>query len=152
MSNWIQITETDILESEGGPTVTAARGSLLNAGQTDPLPGIISAVTQEVRGRVAAGNYTLGAGETVPAVLENSAVDLVVYRLLSRLPNLRTKHWQERAEAAEKRLLEVAKGLFAIPEPETPADDFSEGEQRPRPSIAPSNPNRIFGRDQSDGL
>lgn len=152
MSNWIQITATDILEAEVGPSVTAARESLLATGQTDPLPGIITAVTNEVRGRVAAGNYTLGDGETIPAVLENAAVDIITWRLLSRLPNLRQKHWQERAEAAQQLLLDVAKGLFAIPEPETPATDFTEQSERISPSLASPNPDRIMGRTASDGI
>ena len=152
MDNWIQITEIDVLDAENGAVVSAAREALLSEGQGDPLPGIIESVVQEIRGRIAAGKYRLAAGNTVPAVLETIAVDLIIYRLTRRLPNLRHKHYQERAEAADKRLLEIAKGLFAIPEPETPDTTFREGEPRPRPKLAAPNPNRKFGRDQSDGI
>lgn len=152
MDNWIQITEIDVLDAENGAVVSAAREALLADGQGDPLPGIIDSVVQEVRGRVAAGGYRLAAGSTIPAVLETTAVDLIIYRLTRRLPNLRHKHYQERAEAADKRLLEIAKGLFAIPEPATPDPDFREGENRVRPKLASPNPDRKFGRTQSDGL
>lgn len=152
MRNWIHITEIDVLEADGGPIVKGAREAFLTEGQGDPLPGLISAVVQEVRGYVAGGNYKLNAGETIPAVLENQAVDLVIYRLVSRLPNIPQRNWKERADAAIARLKEVARGQFAIPEPEEPDSNFVEGQQRPGPSLAPANPNRHFGRQAADGL
>jgi phage gp36-like protein len=80
-----------------------------------------------VRGHVAAGGNTLGEGLTIPDELLAAALDMVAYRLTTRL-GLTVKDERKAAyEQADRLLVRVAAGQLRVVAPETPASTQAAG-------------------------
>ena len=143
---WITLTEANLGERLAGAELaalqTAATGS---AGNT--VPHVLESVVAEVRGRVAAySRNKLGPAGTIPEELKASALAITRWRILSRLPGM--KSLQDEARRAEyadalSLLSAVADGKFAILQPETPLENADIGVVLPSISDKCSHWSRI---------
>lgn len=120
--SWQNLTPSDVLSKLSGAELSALQSAALGSGQTDPVPGIISAVVDEVRGYIAANpNNRLGSAGMVPSKLVSATLAIIRHRVCTRLPLkslLTEERISEKADAI--RLLErVADGRFAIEDPVT---------------------------------
>ena len=146
---WITLTETHLGERLAAAELAALQSAAVGAyGNT--VPDVLSSVVSEIRGRVAAnGRNQLGADGTIPEELKASALAIARWRILSRLPGM--KSLQDDARKSEYTdalaLLEaVADGKFAIQQPSEPIDADTGAVE---PSI--STPCVKFSRIHQDG-
>lgn len=145
--SWIILTEADALTVVNAPTLNAARTAAIKAGQADPLPAVLTQVTDQVRGSVgASGRYALGEAGTLPAKLRSTALDLLAVRLLGRLDLDISDAKQTLYKSAEATLKAVAEGRFDIEEPEIASTEPSSS---PTPRITKRT--RTFSRADGDG-
>jgi hypothetical protein len=124
---WITLTAADVQGTLTAPELSAARTAAIAVGQVDPLTDALARTVAEVRGYVGgAQRNTLGEAGTIPDELKSAALDLVRYRVLTRLPlqgsSALIDQRKAAAEAAERLLREVAAGRFAIEQPATAGD------------------------------
>lgn len=150
MSTWTEITESDLQAALNGTESSEYQSALLKAGQTSPLPGIISQVTAEVRGSVrSCRDNTLdpASESTIPNSLRHHAMAIIRYRLLSgfvgEISAARTEEWRQ----ANRVMEQVRSCSFRIEEPST-----AIGEPAPK-SVGPSfsTPTRTQSREQANG-
>jgi len=125
---WKTLAAGDVKARLSGPELTALQTSQLAAGQSDPLPEVISQVVGEARGYIAAwsGNV-LGPAGTLPPQLIGAAAAMAVWELAGRLPTLRGLSRNESRKAdydgAKSLLKDVAAGKFTV---EKPTEEGSE--------------------------
>lgn len=146
---WVTLSVTDVAEKLAGGELTALRTAALAAGQEDPVAAELAAVISEVRGYVAAGGFTLGAGATVPDKLKSAALAMTRFRCANRLP---TKSFLTPTRMDENRdalilLRDVAAGRFMVDEPATPST-----EQIGQAGPAAGQVERRYTREDQDGL
>ena len=134
---WITLTETHLGERLAAAELAALQTAAVGAyGNT--VPDVLDSVVAEVRGRVAAnGRNQLGAAGTIPEELKAAALAIARWRILSRLPGV--KSLQDEARRSEyadalSLLAAVADGKFAILQPATSLEDADTGD--PLPSIS----------------
>jgi phage gp36-like protein len=145
---WIEITEADVQTRLAGAELSAYRSAGKASGQPDPLPEIITAVVDEVRGYVAAcSRNTLGIGTTIPAKLKASALSMIRYRLITRLPLTIGEERKQEYRDALDLMREVAACRFAVEEPADP--DTTEEIATSLPSMGSRMLN--FTRELQDG-
>lgn len=122
--SWRALTAGDIQTQISGDELDKLQTAALASGQTDPLPGIISQVTDEVRGYVGQSN-PLGAGATLPPQVLSAAISIVRWRIAGRLSIggnaalFQTEQRQKDYENALTFLQAVAKGQVFVEPPET---------------------------------
>jgi len=144
---WITITTDDVKTRLSGAEFAAYTTKALSAGQSDPLPDITAQVVREVRGHVAGGGNTIGDGLTIPDELLAAAVDMIVFRLTTRL-GISVKEDRKTANDQAKTLMgQVGRGEFKISGPESAAS-----EQAATPSPVIISRTRNFSREAQDGL
>jgi hypothetical protein len=120
---WITITSDDVKTRLTGVEMTAFTTKALAAGQTDPLPDIIAQMAREVRGHVAGGGNLLGDGLTIPDELLAAAVDMIVFRLTTRL-GIAVREDRKTANDQAKTLMgQVGRGEFKVASPATAASE-----------------------------
>lgn len=124
---WVEITTQDVQTRLAAAELAAYRTKALAPGQVDPLPEMIAQVAREVRGHVAGGGNTLGAGLTIPDELLAAAVDMVAFRLTTRL-GIAVKDDRKTANDQAKTLMgQVGRGEFKVEPPVTPASVQAAG-------------------------
>ena len=130
---WNIITTDDIKARLAGAELNALQTAALADGQVDPTPEIVAQAIDEVRGYVAAGGFTLGAEGTIPGKLKGATLNLIRYRLCSRLPvaSLLTEARIKEYEDALRLLEQVAAKKFMVEEPTVAADEQA-GASSPR--------------------
>lgn len=144
---WISITTDDVKTRLAGAEFTAYTQRALSAGQVDPLPDITAQVVREVRGHVAGGGNTLGDGLTIPDELLAAAVDMIAFRLTTRL-GITVKEDRKTANDQAKTLMgQVGRGEFKIASPATAAAAQAGA---PSPRISPRT--KHFSLEDADGL
>ena len=118
---WIPITADDVKTRLTGVELAAFTTKALAAGQADPLPDIAAQVVREVRGHVAGGGNLVGDGLTVPDELLAAAVDMIVFRMTTRL-GIAVKDERKTANDQAKTLMgQVGRGEFKVAPPATAA-------------------------------
>lgn len=144
---WITLTEEDILTRLAGAELAAYRTAAKAVGQDDPLPEVLSAVTDEVRGYVAGCSANrLGDAGTLPGRLKSAALDLARYRLTTRLPVRISDARQREYENAIRLLEQVARCHFAVEDPVS-------GDESPGPTVVVvSSRPRIAKGSDLDGI
>ena len=146
---WISITEDDVLTRVSGPEAQAYRTAAKASGQEDPLPEVIAAVVDEVRGYVSAcRENSLGADGKIPPRLKHTALAMIRWRLINRLPIrsealLDTRRHDN--DEAIRLLQRVAECKYRVEDPDT-----GESTQILKPTI--SGRKRKFGRDNQRGI
>lgn len=124
---WITITTDDVKTRLAGAEFAAYTTKALAAGQVDPLPDITAQVVREVRGHVAGGSNTVGDGLTIPDELLAAAVDMIVFRLTTRL-GISVKEDRKTANDQAKTLMgQVGRGEFKVAPPVTAASTQAGG-------------------------
>lgn len=146
---WTEITEDLVKTRLAGAEVTALQTAALAAGQTDPLPEIVTQVVDEVRGYIAAGGFGLEEGAKVPSKLVSATLAVIRYRLATRLParSLLTEERKAENDAAIRLLERVADGKFAVEEPAAASSETIGGAS---PSMTAKT--RVFTRTDEDGI
>jgi len=148
---WITLVEADVLRKLAAPELEAARTAVLAVGQADPLAGVISEITREVRSRVAAcDRNTLGAAGTIPDECETAALARIRFELSGRLPGgvLMDEDRRTANENAIAFLRDVAACKVALEQPETASEEVTS--RPPSPSIC--RPRRKFDRCDQEGI
>lgn len=136
---WITLTDTDLETRFAGAELTALRQKALSTGQSDPVPVVLDEVIDLVRGYVAAHTVNqLAVGATIPAKLKTASLAIARYELLNRL-SMRVSDDRKQAYLDAIRLLEqVARGQFAIDEPEEAEENsFAAPSPRVKPKTTP---------------
>jgi len=126
---WTTLTSAQLRARLAAAEVAALKNNL-TAGDSDPLAAIVVEAVGTVRGYIAANSANqLGAGDTVPSVLVDTALVLARHRLLTRLPvpSLITEGRRTEHADALKLLADVAAGRFAVEQPATPTTEASSG-------------------------
>ena len=147
---WQLITTDNIKTRLAGAEITALQESALASGQADPLPEIVVAAVDEVRGYIAAAGRILEAGDKVPSRLINATLAIIRHRIATRLPGRsflnedRIREYQD----AIKLLEQVAAGKFAI---EDVVTEDTEGTSGNSVQLAASS-TRKATRSKLDGL
>jgi hypothetical protein len=147
---WRALTEADLLTGITGAELAVARAVVLKAGQPDPVAPSIQSVTDRIRGSIIGSvNIVLGPEGTIPDKLIEAAIDMVVWRLVKRIPGetLATKTRKEANSDAQELLKLVAANKFRI---EAPIEVSSEQTAVPTPAI--SNRPGEERRRQQEGL
>jgi len=128
--SWIALTPAHIDESLAKAELDALRSLQLTPGQVDPVPEAIARTCTQVNGYVAAqAGHPVGQAGTIPEELLSSAIAIVRWRIIGRLPvkSFATESRRKEYEDAIAELKDVATGKFAISIPADPA------EEQPRP-------------------
>ena len=128
--SWITLTPAHIDESLAAAELDALRSLQLTPGQEDPVPKAILRTCTQVNGYVAAqAGHPVGQAGTIPEELLTSAISIVRWRVIGRLPVklFATDSRRKEYEDALAELKDVAKGTFAISFPVDPAAE------QPRP-------------------
>lgn len=137
--DWLQITSDDVKQRFSSDELEKLQTLGMSDGQADPLPGVISEVTDEARGYVAAraGNV-LGPSGTIPPQVRAACVSIIIWRLAGRLAIggaerlLRSETRQQDYQDALQFLKDVAAGKIKVDQPKTPeevSDETIESEE-----------------------
>ena len=131
-----------------GPELSSYRSAALASGQADPVAPTIAQVIALVRGHVAGCRAnTLGAGSTLPEKLKAPALDVIAYRIPSRV-NMKAGSARQGLHDQALRLFElVSQGRFDIEEPASPSAE-SSGANTPRITGRP----RRYTRETEEGI
>jgi hypothetical protein len=128
---WLTITEAHLLVAISGEELEALREAALADGQADPVQPAIDAITQKVRAYVGnCATNQLGAGNTIPHELLDSAIALIVVKIMTRPAGTMIDPKSARAEAARaamEELRDAAKCGIAIEQPATVSDQVTSG-------------------------
>jgi type IV pilus biogenesis protein CpaD/CtpE len=122
--SWITLTEAGVQTKLAGAELAALKSAALASGQSNPLPEVITQVTREVRGYVAAcARNVLGEEGTIPDELELAALNRIRYELATRLPvaSLLTEARKDANRGATEQLKDAAACRFLIVAPATAA-------------------------------
>jgi hypothetical protein len=131
--SWITLNSDDVKRRLSGPELAALQGTALAAGQSDPLPGVLSEVTDEIRGYVATWpENVLGEAGTIPPQLKSAAISIARWRLGGRLPAaasplFQSENRKKENDDAVKLLERCAEGKFAVERPAVEASEQING-------------------------
>jgi len=142
---WVTLAASDVQAAISVNEYTVYRRDALQAGQADPITQLLTDVTNLVRG-FAGRCVALGPVGTIPEKLKNAAVDIVIYRLETRMKREPIAARKEAYTAAMKLLELVGDRKFDLEEPTIP----SENSVAPQSLINPRT--RNFTWDTQDGL
>lgn len=123
---WISITSDNLKQCITGPEYNAFTTAALNTSQDAGtlVADAIARTVAEIRGYVGASKVnTLGEDGTIPGELEDTALVLVICKIITRLPGLKRtlERFETMQDNAMKRLGDVAADRFAIVQPTTAA-------------------------------
>lgn len=134
--SWQSLTTDDVLSKLAGPELAALQSAALADGQSDPVPGIIQVVVDEVRGYVAAHSQNrLGDAGTIPSKLVSATLAIIRHRICTRLPvaSLLTEQRIREKDDAIRLLERVADGRYSIEDPVTGEPSAIKVEQASTP-------------------
>ncbi|SRR6266568_5440968 len=148
---WIAITSNDVLNALNNAEANAFRTVGLAAGQTDPLPAIITYVTEEVRSYIRARHRVGATG--MPQAFFPAALALISYRLAERVsPALADKKKQAYQDALAF-LQKVATGEIGVEDPPADSTDTVNAPQPRMDDQSNSGPSPLaFDPTNADGL
>lgn len=120
--SWTPITVADLKDAKASALVEACRTAALGAGQTDPVPNIITNVVNRIRAEVAGCNKNVLDADTtaIPNDLKSLASRMIVREAMSRL----RKPLTDDEIREERNDLDYLKRIAAcdvpVAEPDTP--------------------------------
>jgi len=147
--NWITPTINDVYDYAGQPVVDQIITVLQGSRTTSPLPGIITKVVLEFRGRVAKCNQLDANPAAVPGCCLSRAAVVIYCRL--KMAAMMQMEKEERSDLAEAGAFmeRVEKGQSVVEPPDNPlAANFDQA--LPSPSFGKGRP-REFTRASQDG-
>jgi hypothetical protein len=120
-TGWLILTAGMLQSRISAPEYNALTAAVISSGQSDPIPQLLSDVTERVRLAIRSGGETLGAVNTIPASLRRAALAIAKHDLFSRIAVLRTlaEGAKNDAEKAERMLERVEEGKVKIEAPAT---------------------------------
>lgn len=144
---WIAITEHYVKTRLAGAELNALKTAALAPGQSNPLTEIIANTVQEWRGKLRR-YHALETGDTVPEELAIHVLAMIRFRLITRLPGMRSLLDENRKDEWEKAnyaLNHLDEYVF-----ESPATEDATSANFNEPRIAA--PDRNFDRKSQDGI
>jgi hypothetical protein len=120
-TGWIILTAAMLQSRISAPEYNALTSAVIASGQSDPIPQLLSDVTERIRMAIRSGGETLGAVNTIPASLRRSALAIAKHDLFSRVSALRNiaETAKTDAEKAERTLERLEEGKLKIEAPAT---------------------------------
>ena len=120
-TGWLILTAGMLQSRIAAAEYNALTAAVISSGQSDPIPQLLSDVTERVRLAIRSGGESLGAVNTIPASLRRAALAIAKHDLFSRIAVLRTlaEGAKNDAEKAERMLERVEEGKVKIEAPET---------------------------------
>ena len=127
---WITLTEADVLQNLNDSEVATYREKIAD-GQTDPLAGILTDTTQDVRDYVR-GQVSSMPASGIPHGVKNQAIDIATWRLCKRVHTGTEQQRKGAHDEAIKKLTLISEGKVQIEDPSgTSADTGSSWGSRP---------------------
>lgn len=124
---WITLTVAQLSTAKAAALVAALQSAALGAGQADPVPEIMSGVTDRIRMEIAAGGRTVldADATTLPPSLKSLALRMVLREGQSRLNALgalplgddEKEEWRQDVRFLER----IAKGEITVEASTNPA-------------------------------
>lgn len=152
--SWVSITKVTLYDSKVAALVDACDTAALGAGQTNRSAGIIQAVVNDIRRKVASCRRNLVDSDitTIPQGLQNIAVDLIIARLKGALEMELTEDERRTVSQRERDLNRVANCEDVVDQPDNPMVAPMEPTVAPPsfPTAATAAP-RFFTRTTQDG-
>jgi len=150
MSNWLPITEADLLATKMSPLMGALRSAALGGGQDDPVEAIIATVVSRIRRSVAACAVNRVDADTtkIPRSLLALGCRMVVREAKDRLEFELTETERQAWSVDERELKAVASCELPVEQPDDAIEPIVQVTQ-PGPSI--SGRQKQFSRRQQDG-
>ncbi|MDR2981861.1 MAG: DUF1320 domain-containing protein [Puniceicoccales bacterium] len=148
---WISLTVERVASRLTGPEMDAVESAAKDPRQPDPLKEVVEFTVNEIRGRVkACRKNKLGPAGTIPDQLVGTALAIIRFRLLSRLPvpALNTPAREKEYDDAIKLLADVASCKFALEVPDELGPEQMPGGGSPHVRSRP----RIFSRKKQSGI
>jgi len=129
MGNWITITDADLVDHKVAALVNALKTAALADEQGDPTPGLLQAVVDRVRRKVAScpSNRLDADPAKVPAGLKTLTLDLLVFALKNRLEMELSDAEKEQLRTHERDLSAIAACREAVEQPDAPVSAPVEG-------------------------
>lgn len=127
---WRALVLADIQTGLSAQELKGVQSYALDNGQPDPTGPVIAASMDQVRGYIAASTpNVLGQEGTIPDKLIDCAIDIAVWRLVTRFPTkqLSTPAREKRFGDAIALLKDVARGLFKIETPDVISTEKTAG-------------------------
>ncbi len=151
MPNWFTPSSADLNDHKVAERVTALREEALGAGQTDPMPRLITEVTNAIRNAISfSGKYRLDAtATTLPNGLKEETVKKIMRVMKGRLELPLSKDEERDDEIFESRLKALVKGEWPVDEPDTVLAPVPVQTASASPRITPRT--RTFRREDGDG-
>lgn len=149
-TGWIMLTAAMLQSRISAPEYERLTSSLIQYGQSDPVPSLLDDVTERVRNAIRSGGRVgLGATDTIPASLRDAALSIVKYRLFGRVSILRSlaEMAKDDAEAAERQLERIEDGKTLVEGPSTVSESAAG-----KHGTAHDAPDRTTKRSDLDGL
>ena len=142
---WVTLAASDVQAAISVNEYTVYRRDSIQAGQADPITQLLTDVTNLVRG-FAGRCVALGPVGTIPEKLKNAAVDIVIYRLETRMKREPIAARTAAYEGAMELLHLVGNREFDLEEPLI----VTENSVAPQSRI--TSRTRYFTSDTQDGL
>ena len=148
---WATPTSNDVLNALNNAEANAFRTVALAPGQADPLPAIITYVTEEVRSYIRRRHRVGPTG--IPQGFFPAALALISYRLTERVsPALADKKRQAYQDAIAF-LQKVATGEIGVEDPPADSIDTTNAAQPRIDDASRTGPNPLaFDPTNADGL
>lgn len=148
---WVLLDDEELNRMFAAPELEAARTLVLEDGQEDPVPEILTATIDEARGRISAcKDNTLGPAGTLPSAVIHHVLAMVRFRVWNRLgldlSDSRTKEFQ----SAETFFRDVANCKVNIERPAAAADSKEQNQSGSFEKV--SGRDREATRKKMDGL
>lgn len=132
---WRALALSDIQTGLSAKELDAVQQYALQPGQTDPVPYVITASMDEVRGYIAGSRLVaLGAEGTIPDKLIDCAIRIAVWQLVKRFPTklLATEARRQDYQDAIRLLKDVAADKFRVEIPVETTTEVIAGVPRPQ--------------------
>lgn len=122
MPAWITIVVADLNEARVAELITALREEALGAGQTDPMPGIITKTVNEVRSCIGfCANTVLDIDAAkIPANLKDMVVQKIVRTMKGRLLQPLTEDETKEESVYQERLKLLTQCKWPVDKTDTP--------------------------------
>ncbi len=129
---WIQIVIADLQNSRSGPLVVGFQTTALAPGQSDPVPAVISQVTEEILGVMGfSGRYTMDASygtvtpNVIPPNLKDLAVEKIARKLKGRLNMALTNQELDEERTYQHRISALREGRWPVDLTNNPGNNLS---------------------------
>lgn len=124
MSNWISITVDTLNEARVAALVRACSTAAKAEGQADRAPGLIQAVVDEIRRKVAScgSNRVDADNTTIPKGLRLMATDMIIAELKKAIMRPLTKDEEKALEKHELNLNRIADCKDTVDQPDDPTE------------------------------